>query len=141
MIFVFTFSCFCKVDWCTVDSHLSGCFCLLAPHFWEGGRDLQMMLYSLAAILMENPPSSMFASVLNTIVTWFELLLTTGRRSLLWSAESPQTESNNSASFESPGNMNIKWKLGSLIFNKFLSVFVSQNIQSIFKQKTKKLRL
>ena len=96
------------------------------------------MLYSLAAILMENPPSSMFASVLKTTVTWFELLLTTGRRSLLWSEESPQTESNNSASFESPGNMNIKWKLGSLYLTNFFLSLSIKTFKAYLSRKQKK---
>ena len=26
-------------------SHLSGCFCLFAPNFWEGGGDQRMVLF------------------------------------------------------------------------------------------------
>ena len=81
--------------------------------------------YSLAAILMENPPSSMFASVLNTTVTWFELLLTTGRRSLLWSEESPQTVFNNSESWESPGNIKPKKENDYFLnYSSFLPCFI-----------------
>ena len=29
--------------WWLVVSHLSGCFCILFPNFWEGGGDLQII--------------------------------------------------------------------------------------------------
>ena len=137
MIFVFTFSCFCKVDWCTIDSHLSGCFCSLPHTLRRWQRSTNDTLLTCSDPYGESTKFNVCIRFKHDrYVVW---IVTNNRQEIITVIRRISTNWVQQFSiFRIPWKYEYKMETWQSIFNKFLSVFVNQNIQSIFKQKTNK---